>query len=35
MWRLAVATLRFRKAGLVATFIAMALGAAIVLACGG
>jgi putative ABC transport system permease protein len=35
MWRLAVATLRFRMAGLVAAFIAMALGAAIVLACGG
>jgi putative ABC transport system permease protein len=35
MWRLAVATLRFRRTGLTATFLAMALGTAIVLACGG
>lgn len=35
MWRLALSTLRFRRTGLVATFIAMALGTAIVLACGG
>lgn len=35
MWRLTLRTLRFRKTGLVATFIAMSLGAAIVLACGG
>ena len=35
MWRLAVATLRFRRTGLAATFLAMALGTAIVLACGG
>src|SRR5512132_2387490 len=35
MWRLALSSLRYRRIGLVATFIAMALGAAIVLACGG
>ncbi len=35
MWRLAVSTLRYRRTGLMATFIAMALGTAIVLACGG
>jgi putative ABC transport system permease protein len=35
MWRLMLSTLRFRGTGLVATFIAMALGTAIVLACGG
>jgi putative ABC transport system permease protein len=35
MWRLAVATLRFRRTGQVAAFVAMALGTAIVLACGG
>jgi len=35
MWRLAVATLRFRRTGEVAAFVAMALGTAIVLACGG
>jgi len=35
MWRLAVATLRFRRTGQVATFVAMALGTAIVLAYGG
>jgi putative ABC transport system permease protein len=35
MWRLAMTTLRFRTVGLAAAFIAMALGTAIVLACGG
>jgi putative ABC transport system permease protein len=35
MWRLAVATLRFRRTGQPAAFVAMALGTAIVLACGG
>jgi putative ABC transport system permease protein len=35
MWRQALSTLRFRRTGLAATFIAMALGTAIVLACGG
>src|SRR5512132_3993861 len=35
MWRLALSSLRYRRIGLVATFIAMALGAASVLACGG
>src|SRR5215468_8680828 len=35
MWRLAFATLRFRRTGQVAAFVAMALGTAIVLACGG
>src|SRR5512132_3318816 len=35
MWRLALAPLRYRRAGLGATFRAMALGTAIVLACGG
>lgn len=35
MWMLALRTLRFRKAGFAATFVAMFLGAAIVTACGG
>jgi putative ABC transport system permease protein len=35
MWRLALSTLRYRGTGLVAAFVAMALGTAIVLACGG
>jgi putative ABC transport system permease protein len=35
MWRLALSTLRYRRTGLVAAFVAMALGTAIVLACGG
>src|SRR5215475_2078791 len=35
MWRLALRTLRFRKAGFAATFAALLFGAAIVMACGG
>src|SRR5688572_900647 len=35
MIRLALRTLRYRKGGFVATFVAVALGAAIVMACGG
>jgi putative ABC transport system permease protein len=35
MWRLALRTLRFRKAGFVATFVALLFGTAIVMACGG
>jgi putative ABC transport system permease protein len=34
MWRLSLSTLRYRRTSLVSTFIAMALGTAIVLACG-
>lgn len=35
MWTLALRTLRFRKGGFVATFVALFFGTAIVLACGG
>ncbi|GAA1957135.1 FtsX-like permease family protein [Kitasatospora viridis] len=35
MWMLALRTLKFRKTGFIATFVAMFLGAAIVMACGG
>ena len=35
MMRLAVRTLRFRKGGFIATFVAVAFGTAIVMACGG
>lgn len=35
MWLLALRTLKFRKTGFIATFVAMFLGAAIVMACGG
>ncbi|MFJ5922501.1 FtsX-like permease family protein [Kitasatospora sp. NPDC092948] len=35
MWVLALRTLKFRKGGFVAAFVAMFLGAAIVMACGG
>ncbi|MFB7085175.1 FtsX-like permease family protein [Streptomyces sp. NPDC056296] len=35
MWRLALRTLKFRRASFVATFLAMFLGAAIVIGCGG
>jgi putative ABC transport system permease protein len=35
MWRLALRTLRFRKAGFVATSVALLFGTAIVMACGG
>ena len=35
MWRLALRTLRFRKAGFAATFAALWFGTAIVMACGG
>lgn len=35
MWLLALRTLKFRKTGFIATFVAMLLGAAIVMACGG
>src|SRR3954447_7272845 len=35
MFRLALSTLRFRKAGVVATFVALLVGTAIVMACGG
>src|SRR5262245_46385402 len=35
MWRLALWTLRFRKGGFIATFVAIGLGTAVVLACAG
>src|SRR5882672_7104809 len=35
MFRLALRTLRFRKGGFAATFIALLFGAAVVMACGG
>lgn len=35
MFRLALSTLRFRRAGFVATFVALLVGTAIVMACGG
>ncbi|MGQ4413511.1 ABC transporter permease, partial [[Kitasatospora] papulosa] len=35
MWRLALRTLKFRRTSFVATFLAMFLGAAIVIGCGG
>ncbi|MEU3375166.1 FtsX-like permease family protein [Streptomyces sp. NPDC006660] len=35
MWSLALRTLRFRKGGFVATFIAIFFGAALIMACGG
>ena len=35
MMRLAVRTLRFRKGGFIATFVAVVFGTAIVMACGG
>jgi putative ABC transport system permease protein len=35
MWRLAIQTLRFRRSGFLATFVALFFGTAVVMACGG